>query len=133
MVGRKLRGWIVIIFEHIELLARCVVGNGGTSAAVLTARPELIHRASGLIESVIMTRPSEDNRAADDGWNGLATEFPKLRPKHRSAHRPERDSAHLSSISHKRSNVSADWILDNCRHQRVRPFWNGDRVAQCAC
>src|SRR5258708_4296936 len=94
LVGRDRRGWIVISFEHVKLLARCVVGNGAASTARNPARPEVVRRASRLIESIILTRPSKDYRAADDGWNGLAAEVASLRPKHRSAHRPERDSAH---------------------------------------
>src|SRR4029077_8329552 len=90
VVSRERRGWVDIIFEHVELLTRCVVGNGGASAVINLARPEVVLRASRLIESVILTRPSEDNRSADDGRNGESAELASLCPKHRSAHLPER-------------------------------------------
>lgn len=70
VVGRERRGSVVIKFEHVELVARCIIGDGGASAAADPARPEVVRSASRLIESVILARPSEDNRTADDGWNG---------------------------------------------------------------
>ena len=119
---------------HVKLLARCVVGDSAASAAS-NARKEVVLRASRLIESIILTRPSEDNRTADDGWNGKTAPAASLRPKHRSAHLPERDSAHsqLWATSHKRSNVSGVWILENGGHHRSRPLWNRHRVAKRAC
>ena len=61
VVGRDRRSWVVILCEHVELLARRVVRNGGAAAATNPARPKVVRRASRLIESVILTRPSKDN------------------------------------------------------------------------
>src|SRR5437870_11035641 len=98
MVGRERRVWVVI-FEHVELLACCVVGNGAASATTNPARPKVVRRASRLIESVILTRPNEDNRIADDSWNGLTADLASLRPQHQPAYPSQQASAQLSAIS----------------------------------
>src|ERR1043166_10131925 len=93
----------------------------------------MVRRASRLIEGVILTRPGEDNRGADDGRNRETAEVAGLRPKHRPAHRPERDGADFVTISHERSSVPADRILDYGRHHRTVVFWNWNGIAKSAC
>src|SRR5713226_5138788 len=39
---------VIIVLEHIDLLARRVVGYGGTSAALNVTRPKVVGRASCL-------------------------------------------------------------------------------------